>query len=104
MPIPVNFPVSGSSARYSATVNLDPASVGAATTATQTFTSTVYPRLAKLVAGVPTYCQFKTTPQFADVFITSVACYTKGILSVTFTNVNVGARDLAAADFIIWQR
>ena len=93
--------------RYSATVNINFASVAAATIAKQTLTSSTYPRLKGLKAQVPTFIQFKLAPEFADIHILGCQAVANGTavdLVVTLQNSNaVSARDLAAADFLIWQ-
>lgn len=93
---------------FSKTVNLDPDSIAAAAgttstlTVTQTFTTTSDAELTGLKPGRPTFCWFKNTPT-AGIALVGAACYTKNVLSLTFTNNTAGIINLAAQDFVVVQ-
>lgn len=86
------------------TVSLNPASVAAATTASQTFTVANFAGLKGIKIGRPTWVFYASAPEFSDLFIQSAAVYTADTLTVVFQNVNgASARDAAAANFIVLQ-
>lgn len=84
-------------------VTLNPASVAAATTASQNFT------VKGLRKDRPTFVNWKasgatTDKEFADLNILDAACYAKDTLKITFVNSNgASARDAGSQKFIVWQ-
>jgi hypothetical protein len=83
------------------TVTVNPASVASAVTASQTFTVATYPALRGIKVGIPTQVFFSGVPEFSDVAIHSARVDTANTLTVFFTNVGGGARDLAATTKLI---
>lgn len=82
--------------RFVNTVTVNPASIAGSSTASQTFTVSTYPALKGIKVGIPTFVTFYGAAEFSDVAIHSARVDTANTLTVFFTNLNVGARDLAA--------
>jgi hypothetical protein len=87
--------------RFINTVTVNPASVASAVTAAQTFTVATYPALKGIKIGLPTQVYFYGVPEFSDVAIHSARVDTANTLTVFFTNVGGGARDLAASTRLV---